>query len=144
MAVESSSIFFFDTLSDDTYVRAPFFDVNSFLSRPVDIFGDPAGWLPFLGISGREVDEKCEQSEVLAFDEVPDEPEEAIEFTIKEIGHVPSLQEYQSTGIDRHSWVKEEWTDSQARFPNFGIVSSKSTVNTSLPSKKNRWVLSRR
>ena len=55
-----------------------------------------------------------EDHNVLDFDEVPTEPEDGDALVVEEIGHLPSLKEYQALDIDRKPDVLKVWIDDLA------------------------------
>lgn len=109
-ALESPANFFFDEVDENLFWRAPFCKLETVLCLNPAIFGEPASWLPFFGNSGwKQHIEYYEANEVLDFDCVQEEAEDGDPIVVNEIGHLPSLLEYQSFDIDREPALLESW-----------------------------------
>ena len=111
--LDSPYNFFFDVIDDSTFLRATFSSIDVMLQLPSDIFGSPMDWCSYKGL-GRAEDDQCDLDLAISTNDIHAEDEDEDEeddhsVTIWEIGHVPSLIEYQAMDIDRRPDILQQW-----------------------------------
>jgi len=114
-AMGSRFNFFFDPTNEDSPAAfvAPFTSIEPYLRLPAEQFGCPNEWIPFVGMSrfSRWSDHDAEDT-VFDAPQRPDSDDEDVEtLEIKEIGHLPSLREYQNFDIDRRPETLTRWIE---------------------------------
>ena len=104
--LESPFNFFFDVAEDGVYLRASFSSIESLLALPKDKFGSPEEWLPYKG-RGQVLDQVFDEMDDLTA--VDDDDNEDAEVVVLEVGHLPSLREYQGFDVDRKPELLRQW-----------------------------------
>ena len=118
MALEAPDNFFFGPMAGEMFAVAPFTSIETFMQLPEEIFGSPPDWLPFTGMS-RAARSTCvseddvELADLLCgSDEDGDESAQSV--VIPEIGHMPSLRDYEDKSIDRRPSLLRNFIDDLA------------------------------
>ena len=104
--------FFFDSVPDDSsaVVAAPFASIEPYIALLDEQFGNPAEWVPYMGMSRYTEGGDPNERDGLEFWERPesdDEDNETLE--MPEIGHLERLREYEGFNIDRRPSVLRQW-----------------------------------
>ena len=107
-ALDSHQNFFFDAFDADTFVRAPFSDIDSLLALPAEKFGTVASWKPYrrASVFGQPLHELDLEDEFRVTD---DDDDDDTDILVDEIGHLPSLIEYEAKCVDRRPDVLRQW-----------------------------------